>query len=435
MYGQDPELNPDGTRKERKVYTVSEHFALADKLDEVTEELAVLQNNYEDVIEDLEYYKTISGVFLEDQTTVSNHSLTYIHAKDIDVDLEQADFVQGILGHGQLSVIYGESNCGKTFFMTDLCFHIALGQEWRDKRVDGGGVVYVAMEGSIGLKKRVSAFRAHYNKNPDGFVMVPSPIDFMDPEGNIKEFLLLLEQAKKELGSIRIVVIDTLARAIAGGDENSGQDMGMLVKHADLIRARTGAHVCFIHHSGKDKLKGARGHSSLRAAVDTEIEIARDDGADYSTVRVVKQREMEMGQEMAFKLSRVVLGVNMYGEEVSSCVVETHELEAKAKKPPKDPLSPVQRFVYDAILAAMIDYGRDIRPFPGMEPVRSVAYDELHKFLDRAGYKTILKFDDELDHKAIAKKTRDTTFNARTALQAKGFIHFNGNWIWLAEKR
>jgi len=422
------EIDENGLRKPKAVYTVPEYFGVLDQLDEVESELAQTRDQLIDAQDDVDYYKS-----LVDLPEPKDDGLKYIHAKDIDVDLNQTDFVQGILGHGQFSVIYGESNCGKTFFMTDLCFHIALGQEWRGRRVEGGGVVYVAMEGSIGLKKRVAVFRAHYGQNPDGFVMVPSQVDFMDPHGNIKEFVGLLEVAKRDLGSIRIVVIDTLARAIAGGDENSGQDMGMLVKHADMIRSKTGAHVCFIHHSGKDALRGMRGHSSLKAAIDTEIEISRANDADFSTVRVIKQREMEKGQEMAFELHKVVLGVNPYGEEVSSCVVIDRALEVKAKKAPKDPLTPGQRFVYDAIVAAMIDSGKQIVPYKGMQPVRAVSYDEIKTHLERKGYKTFLKLDDELDQKIVASKTKTTTYNARAALQTKGFIHFNQNWVWLAD--
>ncbi len=49
--------------------------------------------------------------------------------------------------------------------------------------------------------------------------------------------------------------------------------MGALVRCMDLIRQETGACVLFVHHSGKDAAKGARGHSLLRAAIDTEIEV------------------------------------------------------------------------------------------------------------------------------------------------------------------
>ena len=70
------------------------------------------------------------------------------------------------------------------------------------------------------------------------------------------------------MGDVRLIIIDTLSRALSGGNENSPDDMGNLVKHMDKVRHTLKAHLCVIHHSGKDKAKGARGHSLLRAATD-----------------------------------------------------------------------------------------------------------------------------------------------------------------------
>lgn len=415
---KDDDLNPDGTKKAKPLYTVDDYFAVVDQLDEANDRLS-------DMDSELDYYKSKDAP--PDDT---KQPLYYVHAKDIDVDLEAQDFVQGLLGHGQLSVIYGESNCGKTFFMTDLCFHIATGDPWRDRRIDRGGVIYAALEGSAGLKKRVAAYRLHNKKNPDGFAMVPCHVDFMNPDGNITEFVRLLEAAGKELGGVKIVVIDTLARAISGGDENSGQDMGMLVKHADMIRAKTGAHVCFVHHSGKDKLKGARGHSSLRAAVDTEIEISREDGEDFSRVRVVKQREMELGGEMAFRLIPVTLGVNNYMEDVTSCVVEPCDLPAKVNKEAKNTLSAGQKFVYDAIIDAFEGAQQRI-PEPGMPMMSVITYQDLFSMLDKKGYKTFLKLGDDVDSVTVAEKTKTTTYAARAALKKKGLVFSNSSFMWL----
>jgi RecA-family ATPase len=57
------------------------------------------------------------------------------------------------------------------------------------------------------------------------------------------------------------VVIDTLSRALAGGNENAPDDMGALVINTDKVRQLTGAALIYIHHSGKDAALGARGHS------------------------------------------------------------------------------------------------------------------------------------------------------------------------------
>jgi hypothetical protein len=93
----------------------------------------------------------------------------------------------------------------------------------------------------------------------------------------------------------------------------------------DTIREATGAHVLFIHHSGKDASRGARGHSLLRAAVDTEIEVTANDEAGTREARVVKQREMPKGLKFPFSLKVVEMGKNRYDEPVTSCVVESAE--------------------------------------------------------------------------------------------------------------
>ncbi|MFP5368024.1 MAG: AAA family ATPase, partial [Actinomycetes bacterium] len=122
--------------------------------------------------------------------------------------------------------------------------------------------------------------------------------------------------------------IDTLARAFAGGNENASEDMGLLVLNMDKIREETGACVLFIHHSGKDAAKGARGHSSLRAALDTEIEVKADEETGAKVASVVKQRELAKGQVFGFNLETVVLGQNRYGEDVTTCLVRSANVQA-----------------------------------------------------------------------------------------------------------
>lgn len=354
-------------------------------------------------------------------------SIKYIFSKDIKPSLETNDFVQGMFGRGQMSVVYGESNCGKTFFMTDLAFHVALGRQWREKRVDKGGVVYVALEGSYGLANRIYAFQKDNMmlKSDMPFAVIPSPVNFLDPKGNIGEFIEVIEEIKGQIGDIKLIVVDTLARAMAGGDENKGEDMGMLVQHADIIRAHTGAHVCFIHHSGKDAAKGARGHSSLRAAVDTEIEISRKEGDDFSVIRSVKQRDMEMSEDMFFGLKVVDLGPNNYGEMVTSCVVTP--VDSPALKPVSRKMSPIQSFVYDAIVAAVMECGISKNIDKDMPPVKAITYDDMRVEMESRGYKEFFA----TEKKTTAEQIKSATFHARAALKKMGKINMSEGYIWL----
>lgn len=133
---------------------------------------------------------------------------------------------------------------------------------------------------------------------------------------------------------VRLVTIDTLSRTMAGGDENAAKDMTQAVAGIDAVREATGAAVMLVHHCGKDEARGARGHSSLRAAIDTEIEVVHDEGSGISTAFVRKQRDLPKGDPMPYKLKVVELGTDSRGEPITSCVVH-HEDAGMAAAPRK----------------------------------------------------------------------------------------------------
>lgn len=217
--------------------------------------------------------------------------------------------IDGLLEMSAMSVLYGDSNAGKTFVALDMTFHIATGQPYANLPSTQGRVAYVAAEGGRGIRKRIAALKSRKGST-DAFFLLASPIDLRRPDADLKPLLHALTDLKPS-----IVVLDTLSRVMAGGDENSSVDMGILVKHFDAIRAATEAHLLVIHHTGKDKARGARGHSLLRAATDTEIEVA--DGM----IAVTKQRDLEKDWKAAFRLEGVALGVDAASRPLSSAVV------------------------------------------------------------------------------------------------------------------
>jgi hypothetical protein len=259
--------------------------------------------------------------------------LPLVYFGDIKPALTGDDFVEGLLIRAAMSVIYGPSNCGKTFLMADLALHVALGWKWWGRDVTKGAVIYCALEGAFGIRNRVAAFALHHGLDGQDipFAIIPVALNILAPEADTDRLIAAIEEAAAKLGMpVALVVMDTLSRAIAGGNENSPEDMGALVANSDKIRQVTGAHIAWVHHSGKDQALGARGHSLLRAATDTEIEISRPDADSPSTARVTKQRELEIDGTFTFGLHRVELGLNQRGKPVTSCVVEPAE-EGPAK--------------------------------------------------------------------------------------------------------
>lgn len=253
-----------------------------------------------------------------------------IRFEDIHPVPDAKDFVQGTLTEGSAAVVYGESNAGKTFWTTDLALHVAAGMEWNGRRVEAGAVIYVALEGGSGFRNRVAAWRTEKGMEDASipFFALCCPINLLDPEADMPRFMETLRAVADECGSPKLVVIDTLSRALSGGDENSSEDMGALVRNMDAIRFEIGCCVLFIHHSGKDASRGARGHSLLRAAVDTEIEVKAEEGSSLKTATTVKQRELAKGMSFPFKLKVVEIGHNRHGEAVTTCLVEDAAEEA-----------------------------------------------------------------------------------------------------------
>ena len=113
--------------------------------------------------------------------------------------------------------------------------------------------------------------------------------------------LALVREAEQKTGEKCVwIIVDTLSRAMAGGDENSPVDIRRIVASADRFRSETGAHFTYVHHTGK--ARGARGHSLLRAATDTEIETSA------SSMALTKQRDGELGFQIGFTLVDIDIG-------------------------------------------------------------------------------------------------------------------------------
>lgn len=241
---------------------------------------------------------------------------------DIEPVTEHSDLVKGWLGQGAFSLVIGASNVGKTFLALDLGLHVAADRDWHGARVSASGcVVYVAGEGGAGIRNRIEAARRN-DPSLTGdasarFFLLPLALDLCAPldAGALIAALAFLTVPPN------LIVIDTLARSLGAGDENSGQSMGAFIASVDHIREATGAHVMVIHHVGKDGARGARGHSSLRGAADTEIELTRD-GLTI-TAEAKKQRDMEGGKAFHYALRSVHLGEDQDGDPVTSCIVQS----------------------------------------------------------------------------------------------------------------
>jgi hypothetical protein len=350
--------------------------------------------------------------------TKGRTALPLVYFDAIERSLDVRDFVQGLLVEQSSAVLYGESNSGKTFFATALALCVAAGVPFFGRRVEQGGVLYLALEGGQGFRNRIAAWRERYDAltAPVHFVAVPSQVNLLHPDADTPRVIAAAVEAKDHMGApIKLIVVDTLARAMAGGNENAPEDMGALVMNMDKIREQTGATVLFIHHSGKDAAKGARGHSSLRAAIDTEIEVEASDGP-VRRATVVKQRDMRKGDVFGFELEVVELGPNRHGEPVTTCLMsETDAGPAVAKR---QKLSGNTQIGMDALVDVMSRAGdRDMPGVPANVPSVPEAWWR-EKF-----YEIVIADNQDTKKKAFQRAAAD--------LQGRHLVGSNRGRVWL----
>jgi hypothetical protein len=173
-----------------------------------------------------------------------------IKVTDLAADnVEDEYLIDELLPRIGLAVIWGPPKSGKSFWTIDVAMHVALGWQYRDRFVEQGTVVYLALEGQRGMRKRVMAFLKHHFADkavpiiPFHLILVPVKIT--------THAKTLIEEIRFELGDDvpKLIVIDTLARAIVG-DETGAKDMGAFIQAADNIRLAFNCCVLVVHHSG-----------------------------------------------------------------------------------------------------------------------------------------------------------------------------------------
>ncbi|NDP40150.1 MAG: AAA family ATPase [Rhodoferax sp.] len=315
--------------------------------------------------------------------------------------------VRGVLPAAGLAALFGPSGCGKTFLAIDMAAAIAAGQSWFGCRIEAAQVVYAALEGEGGFKLRAQAWETHQGRDlPDGLQLMMQPFKLTDPR-DVSDLAAVVPAGA-------VVFIDTLNRAAPLADENSSKDMGEILEGAKRLQRLTGGLVVLVHHTGKNAAAGLRGHSSLFAACDAAVEVLRD--GDRREWKVAKCKDGVDGDAHPFKLNIETLGLDEYGDPVTSCVV-LRDTNAHDVQRVKLPQGGNQRLVYEGIRVLFKDGATGK---PGAPPLRPCIQLEA-AVTAGAGRLTCAT-----DRRAT--RTRE----AITGLVSRGVLGLNEGWLWTA---
>jgi hypothetical protein len=131
-----------------------------------------------------------------------------------------------------------------------------------------------------------------------GKLSIVSAVPLLTDNTQVKEFI----EAQMEF-SPNIIVIDTLATATAGEDENSSKISSLITDNgaAGRIKRAFDALVIILAHQGKTEGKGVRGHSGFMGNVDGVLHIEADKTVGAIEVKVEKMKDSRDGFSIYFR--------------------------------------------------------------------------------------------------------------------------------------
>jgi len=242
-----------------------------------------------------------------------------------DIEDEPVEYlIDGVLPKRGFIALFSPPGSYKSFVAMDMAEAVATGRPWMGRDVPTpGGVLIIAGEGHGGIGARIRACKKH-NKTPVGaeIYVLRAAINL---RSSAEDFDLLVSSIKELIErtgvQFELVQIDTLARAFGGGQENNSEDMGAFIHNMGRIQRILNCALMIIHHAGKDSSKGLRGHSSLLAAVDTQLELMKIDAPPNPTseiagrglILISKMKDGQDGVRIGFEMVKVEIKASALG--------------------------------------------------------------------------------------------------------------------------
>mgnify|MGYP000933520952 CR=1 FL=1 len=206
-------------------------------------------------------------------------------------------------------LIAAEPKVGKTAIALKLAMQVAFGEDLGDdfKVSEQRPVLYFTLEGARAVEMRI---RAELNDRADRGVDLPErdmlfvvdrPHNFGTPElrdANSAKIVLHNEMCKQEYGvELGLIIIDTLTKAMPGGDQNSVEDTSQLFELINFLRREhVNATIVFIHHLSKQG--NVRGSTNIEAEVDVVLGVRKD--KDTGNVNMAVWRARSMDEEIGY---------------------------------------------------------------------------------------------------------------------------------------
>lgn len=246
--------------------------------------------------------------------------------------------VAGLLESNVATGFVGPPESGKSLLAINISACVATGSDFHGRVTKKGLVVYLAGEGYFGIARRLQAIekRYAYGLARAPLMVAKSRAALIDPI-EVLRVRDAIKQAEQDFEAhLELLVIDTLSRFIAPGDESKAMDMGAYLDAVDALRGS--ATSITLHHPGHGEATRGRGSSNWRGGLDAEFSIANAN--DIVTLTTQKMKDGERPAPMSFRIEQTpTMSTKKDGFAVMSVVlaptdvlVATNKLSGKNQK-------------------------------------------------------------------------------------------------------
>ena len=244
--------------------------------------------------------------------------------------------IDNFLPEGGYYILYGGFGTFKTFMALDIALAVAchgftttVTPTRFGGGIGGGPVLFAVSEGRAGIIKRTHAWSNTYfgGGGIKDFILadpVPGVLS-----NDLDAFINGALQMRP--GGYKLVVVDTIGRAMQGANENTQEDASRFTMIVERIQRDLGAAVLALHHVTKMGGMSVKGSTEFSGSADTLIHASREDNEYAVTLTMIKQKDFEQWPApRVLALKKVGLG-----EDFSSLVIENSVETPQAEDVPQ----------------------------------------------------------------------------------------------------
>jgi hypothetical protein len=259
--------------------------------------------------------------------------------------------IQNVVPEGGFTLITGESGSGKSFIAVDMAMSLAYGHTWAGYKTRQSKVLYVAMEGQNGVISRVKAWLKLKNvaHQRDRFKFLLTNFSFADDH--------MFDSLMTTIGQVQpnVIVVDTVAHAMSGLEENSATEMGAFISRVAEMERVCGSTTILIHHIAKNDPKNgsmkSRGSGALPAAANAAFNTKKLAKSSTISFSCMKQKDIEYTDTLNFELQSVEFNeVDSFGDPARDPAVAVFKEVSKGDVDETSNLE-IAKAIYDTMIA------------------------------------------------------------------------------------